>query len=99
MLCFIIFAVFSSVNIVKAARIGEFTMKDDGAYAFSYQINDGTFREETRDVNGKVFVKYGLMDELGGEEVTNSAKTVPIAQEREEQNRKQVKISRKFSFR
>ena len=40
-------------------------VNDDGSYTFGYEAADGTFKVETRDVDGNVKGKYGYLDEFG----------------------------------
>ena len=40
-------------------------VNDDGSYTFGYEAADGTFKVETRDIDGNVKGKYGYLDETG----------------------------------
>ena len=40
-------------------------VNDDGSYTFGYEAADGTFKVETRDIDGNVKGKYGYLDENG----------------------------------
>lgn len=37
-------------------------INDDGSYTFGYENGDGSFRVETKDVNGYIRGKYGYID-------------------------------------
>lgn len=41
------------------------TVNDDGSYTYGFEAADGTFKIETRDVNGNVKGKYGYVDANG----------------------------------
>jgi len=49
------------VKILK--QINE--VNDDGSYTFGFEADDGTFKVETRDVDGNVKGKYGYLDDSG----------------------------------
>merc|ERR1712179_303088 len=40
-------------------------VNDDGSYTFGYEAADGTFKVETRDIDGNVKGKYGYLDDNG----------------------------------
>lgn len=38
----------------------EAKINEDGTYQFAYETNNGVFRSENKDKNGKIVVKYGI---------------------------------------
>ena len=40
-------------------------VNDDGSYTFGFEAADGSFKVETRDIDGNVKGKYGYLDEFG----------------------------------
>merc|ERR1712071_518193 len=40
-------------------------INDDGSYTFGYEAGDGSFRLETKDVEGQIKGKYGYVDQEG----------------------------------
>merc|ERR1712071_57890 len=40
-------------------------INDDGSYTFGYEAGDGSFRLETKDVDGQIRGKYGYVDQEG----------------------------------
>ena len=40
-------------------------VNDDGSYTYGYEAADGTFKVETRDIDGNVKGKYGYLDDNG----------------------------------
>ncbi|RZF43349.1 hypothetical protein LSTR_LSTR001610 [Laodelphax striatellus] len=49
------------VNILKHIN----RVNDDGSYTFGYEADDGSFKIETRDVQGNVKGMFGYIDETG----------------------------------
>lgn len=54
-------AAYQAVAILKHIQ----QVNDDGSYTFGYENEDGSYRVETRDVNGYVTGKYGYLDAHG----------------------------------
>ncbi|XP_037079359.1 larval cuticle protein III/IV-like [Pollicipes pollicipes] len=44
-------------------------VNDDGSYTYGFEAADGSFKLETRDVNGEVTGKYGYVDANGQQQV------------------------------
>jgi len=40
-------------------------VNDDGSYTFGFEAGDGSFRVETKDIDGQIRGKYGYVDEEG----------------------------------
>merc|ERR1712071_636767 len=53
----------TTTPVVAIKQIND--VNDDGSYTFGYEAADGTFKVETRDVDGNVKGKYGYLDEFG----------------------------------
>ena len=51
----------NNVPIVQQVR----QSNEDGSYAFGYESGDGSFRTETRDLDGFVTGRYGYIDSNG----------------------------------
>jgi hypothetical protein len=52
-------ASFLQPNIIKEFR----KLNTDGSYSFGFEADDGSFRTETRNVQGLVAGKYGFITE------------------------------------
>lgn len=44
-------------------------VNDDGSYTFGFEAGDGSFRVETKTVDGQTIGKYGYIDEFGVQQV------------------------------
>merc|ERR1712226_371688 len=48
-------------------------VNEDGSYTFGYKASDGTFKKETRDLEGNVKGMYGFLDDNGEVQVVEYA--------------------------